>query len=128
MRGEEFQVFGNDDYPSRKEFGGPELNAFKISSESKIEGLYDHLTRTTYSLPLSCSLLNWFQSDASSLQPVDPASTSVAQESFFAGRQMSNQDFLRHLWVFAMAPLESNLSFMVFGLGKEKTKVEKNLH
>ena len=47
MRGEEFQVFGNDDYPSRKEFGGPELNAFKISSESKKEGLYDNLTRTT---------------------------------------------------------------------------------
>ena len=30
-------------------------------------------------------------------------------EFFIAGRQMSNQDFLRHLWVFAMAPLESNL-------------------
>ena len=47
MRGEEFQVFGIDDNPSRKEFGGPESNSFKISSESKIEGLYDHLTRTT---------------------------------------------------------------------------------
>ena len=47
MRGEEFQVFGIDDNPSRKEFRGPELNAFKISSESKIEGIYDHLTRTT---------------------------------------------------------------------------------
>ena len=52
MRGEEFQVFGIDDDPSRKELNSPELNAFKISSESKIEGLYDHLTRT---IDLICS-------------------------------------------------------------------------
>ena len=128
MRGEEFQVFGNDDYPSRKEFGGPELNAFKISSESKILGLYDHLTRTTYSLPLSCSLLNWFQSDASSLQPVDPASTSVAQKSFFCREANEQSGFLASPLGFRNGTAGKQFVFMVFGLRKEKTKIVKILH